>query len=109
MIRLLFLHCKLQYLLACIVMVDNTDGEAEYDMVAAHTTGGNQNILLNVPTTLSQAMAHEDSEFWNVAILDEITNYEEIFQAFGPAIPKQPGMRVTPTRFFVFFEVCQSR
>ena len=47
---------------------------------------------------MSQAMAHKDSEFWKAAILDEITNHEEIFEAFGPPIPKQPGMSVTPAR-----------
>ena len=44
-------------------------------------------------------MEHEDSEFWKAAILDEINNHEEIFNVFGPPIPRQPGMNVTPTRF----------
>ena len=85
----------------CVVTVDNTDGGggAEQDIVAAHTASGIGNILFSVQTTISQAMAHDDSEFWRAVILDEITNHEEIFEAFGPPIPKQPGMKVTPTRF----------
>ena len=36
----------------------------------------------------SQAMEHDDSEYWKAAILDEIHNHEEIFQFFGPPIPR---------------------
>ena len=44
-------------------------------------------------------MEHEDSEYWKAAILDEITNHEDGFHVFGPPIPRQAGMKVTPTRF----------
>ena len=48
--------------------VESSDGggEVEHDIVAAHTAGGNGDISFSVPTTLSQAMSHEDSEFWRL-------------------------------------------
>ena len=48
---------------------------------------------------MSQAMSSEDLEFWKAAILDELANHEEVFQSFGPPIPKEPGIKATPTRF----------
>ena len=85
----------------CVVTVEETDNgpESESEVVAAHTSGGNGNLLFGIPTTISQAMEHDDSEYWKAAILDDINNHEEIFQVFGPPIPKQHGMKVTPTRF----------
>ena len=44
-------------------------------------------------------METADLEYWKSAILDEITNHEDIFHLFGPPIPRQSGMKVTPTRF----------
>jgi len=68
-------------------------------IVAAHTAGGDGSEALGVPKTMSQAMSSEDSEFWKAAILDELANHEEVFQSFGPPIPKEPGIKATPTRF----------
>ena len=48
---------------------------------------------------MTQAMSSEDSEYWKAAILDELANHEEVFQSFGPPIPKEPGIKATPTRF----------
>ena len=87
---------------ACVVMVDETGDSPEFvsDVAAAHSLGGGVgDILFGVPKTIPQAMEHDDSEYWKAAILDEINNHEEIFHVFGPPIPKQPGMKVTPTRF----------
>ena len=61
--------------------------------------GRGGDLLFGIPKTIAQAMEHKDSEYWKAAILDEITNHEEIFHVFGPPIPKQAGMKVTPTRF----------
>ena len=68
-------------------------------MVVAHTTGGKGDIFFGVPSNLEQALRSEDSEYWKAAILDEIINHEEIFQAFGPPVPRESHMNVTPTRF----------
>ena len=61
----------------CVVTVEETDGgsESASKVVAAHTSGGNGNLLFGVPTTMSQAMEHDDSEYWKAVILDEITNH----------------------------------
>ena len=48
---------------------------------------------------MTQAMTREDSEFWKATILDELSNHEEVLQSFGPPIPKEPGVKATPTRF----------
>ena len=61
---------------------DNLSVDKGFEMVAAHT------------------LEHEDSKYWKAAILDEIINHEEVFQAFGPPVPREPHMSVTPTRFF---------
>ena len=86
----------------CVVTVDETGDspESASEVVAAHTSGGNGNILFGVPSTMSQAMEHKDAEYWKAAILDEITNHEEIFHVFEPPkTQRQQGMKVTPTRF----------
>ena len=74
----------------CVVTVDETDNGSESvsDVAAAHSLGGSGVLLYGVPTTISQAMEHDDSEYWKAAILDEIHNHEEIFQFFGPPIPR---------------------
>ena len=66
----------------CVVTVDATgDGPGfESDVAAAHSLGGGGDLLFGVPSTIIQAMEHEDSEYWKAAILDEITNHEDIFQ-----------------------------
>ena len=73
------------------------------DIVAAHTAEGKGDISFGVPSTLEQALSNEDFEYWRAAILDEIldeiVNYEEIFQAFGPPVHREQHMNVTPTRF----------
>ena len=51
------------------------------------------------PRTVSQALQHEDAEYWKSAMLDELANHEEIFQSYGPPIQREPGMKATPTRF----------
>ena len=33
------------------------------------------------------------------AILDAIVNHEQVFKAFGPPVPREAHMKVTPTRF----------
>ena len=48
----------------------------------------------DIPKTIAQAMHCEDSEYWKAAILDEITNHEEVFHVFGPPIPRTQGMKV---------------
>ena len=54
---------------------------------------------MGIPKTITQAMASEDSEFWKAAILDELSNHEEVFQSFDAPLPKEPGIKATPTRF----------
>ena len=99
-----------------VTVVDSTDPQEESDsgfdidspsnsfdhVVAAHTAGGDGSEALGIPKTITQAMSSEDSEFWKAAILDELSNHEEVFQSYGPPIPKEPGIKATPTRFFVF-------
>ena len=89
----------------CVVTVDESGGDDNlsvdkgFEMVAAHTAGGSGDLFFGVPSTLKQALDHEDSEYWKAAILDEIVNHEEVFQAFGPPVLREPHMSVTPTRF----------
>ena len=54
---------------------------------------------MDIPKTLKQALSHEDAEFWSEAILDEVSNLEDVFSAFGPPVPRTAEMSVTPTRF----------
>jgi len=51
------------------------------------------------PGNINQALECEDKEFWKAAMLDELVNHEEVFGAFGPAVPRPPGIKATPTRF----------
>ena len=44
-------------------------------------------------------MTCEDLEFWKAVVLDELTNHEEVFQSFGLPIPRETGVKATPTRF----------
>ena len=83
-------------------MDESGDGpEFVNDVVAAHSSGGGGDIVFGVLSTVPQAMEHEDSEFWKAAIPNEITiaSHEEIFQVFGPSIPRQEHMKVMPTQF----------
>ena len=76
----------------CNVVVIDDDGKStdrEYDVVAAHTDGGNGYIGF-IPANINQALECEDKEFWKAAMLDELVNHEEVFGAFGPAIPCPP-------------------
>ena len=85
----------------CNVIVTDDDGKStdhEFDIVAAHTDGGNGYIGF-IPANINQALECEDKEFWKAAMLDELVNHKEVFGAFGPAIPCPPGIKATPTRF----------
>ena len=55
--------------------------------------------VFSIPKTIARALGHEDAEFWRAAMLEELSNHEEIFNSFGPPIAKLPGMKATPTRF----------
>ena len=58
---------------------------------------------------MEKALSNQDSEYWRAAILDEIVNHEEIFQAFGPSVPQEQHMNVTPTgQVLIFSEVSKS-
>ena len=65
----------------------------------ARTAGGNGNAPFDIPRTMKQALEHQYSEYWKAAILDEIVNHEQVFKAFGPPVPREVHMKVTPTRF----------
>ena len=76
----------------CAVTVTDTTGDDEhhgFEIVVAHTAGGHVNAPFGIPTTMKQALEHEDSEYWKAAILDEVVNHEQIFKAFGPPIPRE--------------------
>ena len=69
-----------------------------YDVIAAHA-GGEGTHVFELPKTIKQALEHEDAEYWGEAILDEVTNLEDVFMAFGPPVQRTSAMNVTPTRF----------
>ena len=50
---------------------DNLSVDKGFEMVAAHTAGGSGDLFFGVPSTLKQALDHEDSEYWKAAILDD--------------------------------------
>ena len=66
-----------------------------FHVVAAHIEGGDGSEAFLNPKTVMQAMECEDSEYWKAAMLDELTNHEEVFQSFGPPIPRSPGIKAT--------------
>jgi len=92
-----------------VTVVDPTDPREESDsgfdidspsnsfgrVVAAHTAGGDGSEALGIPKMITQMISSEDSEFWKAAILDELSNHEEVFQFLGPPIPKEPGIKAT--------------
>ena len=94
----------------CVVTVKHVDNDtsqsiSEFGVVAAHTTGGHGHVAFGIPSSLKQALQHENSEYCKAAILDEIIHHEEIFHAFGPPISREAHMKVTPTIFFVFAKI----
>ena len=84
-----------------VTVTDNVehDDNHDFEVVAAHTAGGHGNAPFDIPRTMKQALEHQDSEYWKAAILDEIVNHEQVFKAFGPPVPREAHMKVTPTRF----------
>ena len=91
--------------IVCNVTVETTDNGSEdfstniQHAIAAHTQGGDGSDAFSIPKTVTQALAHEDAEFWKAAMLDEMVNHEEVFGTFGPPIPRTKGIKATPTRF----------
>ena len=56
-----------------------------------------------IPKTLKQALSSDKVEFWSEAVLDEVSNLEDVFSAFGPPVPRTSEMSVTPsTSRFLF-------
>ena len=76
----------------------SASSDTAYEVTAAHTDGDGPDAM-DIPKTLKQALSHDDAEFWGEAILDEVSNLEDVFSAFGPPVPREAGMSVTPTRF----------
>ena len=55
--------------------------------------------MFGVPSNLKQALDYEDYKYYKAVIPGEIVNHEVIVEAFRPPIPREPHMKVTPTRF----------
>ena len=68
--------------------------------IAAHTNGGDGSDVFSIPKTVTQALVHDNAEFWKAAMLDKIVNDKEIFKVFGPPMPRTENMKVTPTSFY---------
>ena len=64
--------------------------------IAAHTVGGDGSDAFSIPKRVTQALMHEDAEFWKAAMFDERVNHKEVFGLFGPPIQCTQGKRVTP-------------
>ena len=78
----------------------SSDSSGGYEVIAVHTDGGNGTGTMDIPKTLKQALSSDEAEFWSEAVLDEVSNLEDVFSAFGPPVPHSSEMSVTPTRFF---------
>ena len=81
----------------CNVVVLDDDRGPNYhgfNIIAAQTDGESEYVGFST-ANINQALECEDKAFWNAAMLYEIVNSEEIFGAFGLAIPHPPGKKAT--------------
>ena len=60
--------------------------QADFEIAVVLKEEERGDLDTTVPKTITQALDHEDAEYWKAAILDEIINHEEIFKVFGPPI-----------------------
>ena len=78
---------------------NSTVGSSQFSSTMEVAAIAQETAMADIPQTVSQATNSDDVEYWKAAMLDQITNHKGIFHVFGPPIPREHNMKVTPTRF----------